>query len=266
MATSNTINPNELLLQFTNEDFIDNMLKEFDAMLTKMNFIDRYLFSGYAQLMKDVQNFKNSLLKFVLESKIHLTILKDNFAKPRYQQASDEVKLSFIKERLDKINRATLFDYVTACQKLIKVSLDLHKEYGTTWFKMKYVTLSFLGFTTIGVIAGFSIGLVLPFLSIIEGGVGGVLCGIIGLVYGIYKLKEMMQEIEKVRENLMEINEELKKVQQQLTESYKQLGIAQEELNEQQNGTLFAGVNDLEQYVIDTYDGFNKLEQILING
>ncbi|CAF4498098.1 unnamed protein product, partial [Rotaria magnacalcarata] len=155
MAESGVTDRKDLLRKFTDKAFIDNMLDQLDQMFRKLNMLDRYLFSGYSKLMQDVQDFKDSLLKLVLESKIHLKVLKDNFDKPRYQKASDEVKLCFIKERLDKIDRATLFDYIKACQKLIQTSLDLHKEYGTAIFKLKYVALKALGFTGIGAIAGF---------------------------------------------------------------------------------------------------------------
>ncbi|CAF2104760.1 unnamed protein product [Rotaria magnacalcarata] len=265
MAESGVTDRKDLLRKFTDKAFIDNMLDQLDQMFRKLNMLDRYLFSGYSKLMQDVQDFKDSLLKLVLESKIHLKVLKDNFDKPRYQKASDEVKLCFIKERLDKIDRATLFDYIKACQKLIQTSLDLHKEYGTAIFKLKYVALKALGFTGIGAIAGFGIGLALPFCSAIEATCGAAFGLVGGLAYAIYQLQQKMNHIEILRKHLMEINEALKKVQLRLNATHYQLGQSQEELNEQQAGKSCQEVKDLEGYVLATHDEFIQLEQFLMN-
>jgi hypothetical protein len=269
MATTGAATHDDFLRQFMDKNFLDSILNQFDEMFSKLGIIDQYLFSGYAKFIDDVQNFKNSLLKFVLESKIHLTVLKDNFEKPRYQQASDQVKLNFIKERLDKINRATLFDYITACQKLIKRSLDLHEEYGTALFKFKYIALNVLGFTAIGAAAGFSIGLALPFLSAIEMGVGAGIGAITGLAYVTYqfvvKWKQQMAQIEIISQNLREINDALLKVKERLKESYNKLGQSQEELTAQRSGDSFQEMTDLEQYVIATHYEFFKLEKVLMD-
>ncbi|CAF3273777.1 unnamed protein product [Rotaria socialis] len=265
MAKSSVTDGKDLLRKFRDKAFIDNMLDQLNQMCIKLNIVDRYLFSGYNELMQDVQDFKDSLLKLILESKIHLKVLKDNFDKPRYQKASDEVKLSFIKERLDKIDRATLFDYIKACQKLIQTSLDLHKQYGTAIFKLKYVALKALGFTGIGAIAGFGIGLVLPFCSVIEATCGAAFGLVGGLAYAIYQLGQKMNQIEIVRGHLIEINEALKKVQLRLNATRYQLGQSQEELNEQLAGKSFQEVKDLEGYVLATHDEFLQLEPVLMS-
>ncbi|CAF1114772.1 unnamed protein product [Didymodactylos carnosus] len=262
-------NYQDFLRKFTDENFMDNLLKEFDEILTKLNVIDQFLFSKYDQFVKDIKDFRESLLKFVLESKVHLSVLKDNFKKQRYQNATDDIKLKFIKERLDKINRQTLFDYINGCQKLITTSLDLHTEYGTRIFKIKYFVLNILGFTAMGALAGFSIGLVLPFLTAFEMGVGAAVGALAGLAYVIYQFAcewdKKMKSIEIVRNHLIEIHDMLENLKQTLHGAYYRLGIAQTELDEQQEGKSFQDVADLEDYVLTSYNEFIKLENVLLN-
>ncbi|CAF3442290.1 unnamed protein product [Rotaria socialis] len=211
--------------------------------------------------------FKESLLKFILESKIQLCVLKDNFQKPKYKQADEHRKLEFIKERLNKIQKETLFDYLTACDRLIQTSIQLHKKYGTLIFKAKYVALNLLGFTIGGAIAGFTIGLVFPFPRPIEIGAGAVVGGLIGLscvaCEVIVNWKDHRKKIEAIQENLKETQRALQLVLQEMQSRDEKLGTAKDERRNQSENNSFQDIHDLEQYVLRTLNGFIVLQGAL---
>ena len=258
-----------MLSKFTEPDFLDQLTTKFDQIFNHMNFIDRLLFRKYNHFATDVQAFKKSLLKFTLDAQSHLSVLKDNMASPRYQQQSDETKLKFIEERLNRINKETLIDYIHSCTKLIETSIALHDEYGTKIFKVKFIVLSLLGFTAIGAAAGFAIGLVLPFCCLLETGVGAVAGAVGGLAFVIYQLShkwdDRMKNIKEVRDSLIQIHDGLVDVEKQLQETYKGVTKSQRELKDQVEGQSWLQVDDLHNYIVATYDQFVKLEQSLLH-
>ncbi|CAF4682057.1 unnamed protein product [Rotaria sp. Silwood2] len=256
-----------IVRKFMHPSFLDDIIKNVSDMLEKMKFIDRCFFREYADFIRDVKRFKESLLKFILESKIQLSVLKDNFQKSKYKQADQHRKLEFIKERLDRIQKETLFDYLTACNGLIKRSIELHEKYGSTLFKVKYIVLHLLGFTIAGAIAGFTIGLVIPFCGGIEACVGAGVGALIGLAYVTYKLivnwKDRAKKIEVIQENLKETQRALEYVLKNMKSVYIKLGEAKDELQNQSKNDSFQEIDDLENYVLATLDSFNVLEEIL---
>ena len=78
-----------LLKKLKDPQQIKYILHQCHIVFEKLNTITRYTFSEYDQLVADVAKFKDSLLKFVRDSKIHLTLLQNNFKKPQYQEAND---------------------------------------------------------------------------------------------------------------------------------------------------------------------------------
>ncbi|CAF3454677.1 unnamed protein product [Rotaria socialis] len=255
-----------IVRKFMDPSFLDNIIKNVSEMFDKMNVMDRFLFSEYTDFIRNVKEFKESLLEFILESKIQLSVLKDNFQKPKYKQADEHRKVEFIKQRLDK-KKETLLDYLHACDRLIQTSIQLHQKYGTWIFKAKYVALHLLGFTIGGAIAGFTIGLVLPFLEPIEMCAGALVGGLIGLGYVAYELifnwEHHMNKIEVIRDNLKEVQRALQHVLQQMQSSYEKFGMTKDEIRNQSENNSFQDIHDLEQYVLRTLDGFIVLQGAL---
>ena len=269
MSATRKIDYNAMLSKFTEPDFLDRIMAKFDEVFNNMNLIDKFIFSKYDQFVADVQLFKDSLLKFVLDAQSHLSVLKDNMTSNRFQQQSEDKQLKFIEERLNRINKDTLLEYIHACKKLIETSIALHDEYGTTLFKVKFVIFNLLGFTAIGAAAGFTIGLVLPFVSIIEAGVGAIAGAIGGLAFVVYQLlfkwDERMQAIQNFRDNLKEIHDCLIDVEQQLQTTYKEVKKSQLELTDEIAHNSYLEIQQLQQYVLSTYNQFAKLEQTLLH-
>ena len=258
-----------MLAKFIESDFVDQLMTKFDQIFIHMNLIDRILFSKYSQFVEDAQAFKNSLLKFTLDAQSHLSVLKDNMASPRYQQQSDETKLKFIEERLNRINRETLIDYIHSCTKLIETSIALQDEYGTKGFKVRFVILHMLGFTAIGAAAGFAIGLALPFCCLLEVGVGAVAGAVAGLAYVIYQLwykwDDRRTKINQIRDHLKQIHDGLVDVEKELQDTYKGVTKSQRELKDQVEGQSWLQIDDLHNYIVTTHDQFLKLEQSLLH-
>jgi hypothetical protein len=268
MAT-NRVDLKAILKKFTEPEFLDQIMLKFDKIFNDMNFIDQFVFSKYHRFVADVQSFKTSLLKFVLDAQTHLSVLKDNMASNRFQQLNEEKQLKFIEARLNRINKQLLLEYITSCKRLIATSIDLHNEYDTTLFKVKFVLLNILGFTAIGAAAGFTIGMVLPFLSMIEAGAGALLGAFGGLVFVVYQLvfkwDERMEQIQKVRDNLREIHDCLVDVEKQLQTTYKEVNRSQLELSDQIKQESLLEIRDLQEYIRSTHEQFIKLEQVLLH-
>ena len=270
MVINQQFNLQNVITQFTDPDLIGRITEKFDLFFTHMNLIHKFVFSKYHTFLADVQSFKSSLLKFILEAQAHLSGLKKNMASDGFKNASEEKQLKFIESRLNKIDKQLLFNYLGECQKLIKTSLSLHDEYGTTLFKVKYIFGNMLGFTLIGAAVGFSLGLVLPFCSIAEAAAGVVVGAIGGLVYASYELifkwEERMEQVQKIRDNLIRIHDALVDVEKQICITSKAVVEAQMEVNEKVNGgTSLLDVAALRDYVFTTYDQFIQLERTLLN-
>ncbi|CAF3950622.1 unnamed protein product [Rotaria sp. Silwood1] len=268
-ATSNqNLDYPTIVRKFMEPNFLDDIVKKVSGMLDKMQVIDRYLFREYADFIRDVKKFKESLLKFILESKIQLCVLKDNFQKPNYKQADKHRKLEFIRNRLDRIQKETLFDYLNACKQLIQRSIELHEKYGTKLFQVKYVVLNILGFTIAGAIAGFTIGLIFACIGPCVVGIGAGIGALIGLAYitynFIFKWKDQKKKIEVILENLKETQCALECVLQNMKSTYIKLGQAKDELKNQSTDDSFQEIDDLENYVLATLDSFDKLEGVLL--
>ena len=126
-----------MLKNFTDSQFVNQLVERFDKVFNDMNFITKLAFSKYHQFLADVQSFKTALLKFVLEA--HLSGWMRIMESKGFKEASEEKQLAFIESRLSRISKDLLFEYLIQYRKLTKTSVDLHEEYGTTIFRVKYV-------------------------------------------------------------------------------------------------------------------------------
>ena len=186
-------------------------------------------------------------------------------------------KVKFIRSTLEKINRETLERYLTNCLDLIQTAVSLHKKYDGWSFFIKNAALKLSWFIGLGAAVGFTIGLVLPFLEIVETMVGAGLGLVMGLAVVIVKLihswPKMMNEIENTRHILLTIQHALEEILKQMNEANHKLGVAQTESKNQmeQNAlsmetvpTTYQNAEDLEKYVLSTYDEFLELEKIIM--
>jgi hypothetical protein len=134
---------------------------------------------------------------------------------------------------------------------------------------VKFVILHLLGFTAIGAAAGFAIGLVLPFICVLEAGVGAVAGSVAGLAFVIhqlwYKWEDRMKNINEVRDSLTQIHDGLVDVGKQLQETYKDVTKSQREVKDQVEEQSWLQVQDLHKYIVATHDQFLKLEQSLLH-
>lgn len=253
----------------SNPTFVSKLTERFDEIFKSMNLINKMAFSKYDQFVGDVQSFQTALLKYVLEAQGHLSGLMNNMLSKGFQKASEEKRLAFIESRLNRINTILLLDYLTQCRKLIKTSVELHDEYGTTKFKVKYVLCNILGFTVIGATVGFTLGWVLPLCSLMETAIGGAVGAFAGLAFATYELlfkwEKKMGEVQEIRDNLQRIHDALVDVEKQLFATHKQIVESQMESKGKLNGDSFLEIEELQQYVSDSYDQFVKLEKTLLN-
>jgi hypothetical protein len=229
MAASSTTNSKEILKKLIEPGFLHEIMATFDEVFDSMNGIDKFIFSKYDKLVADVQSFKNSLLKFVLDARTHFSLLKDNMASNRFQQWNEEQQLKFIEKRLNQVNDDTILEYIGACTRLIETSIALYDEYDKTSFKLKFMLYNILGCTVFGAAAGLTIALFLPFFTVVEvgiGAVGGVIAGLIFAVYQLfYKWDERMQQIQVVRDSLKVIHNHLVDVENALRTTYKEVNV-----------------------------------------
>lgn len=272
---TNTVNSNtendfkNIMKQFTEPEFFDDIMKKFNIILNDINAIDRFLFSEYHNFIVDVQTFKTSLLKFVFDAQTYFFALNKNMKSNGFKQLSEDKQLKFIEARLNRMDINLLLQYVESCKRFIVTAIKLYDEYDTTVFKVKFMVLNVVGFSAIGLVAGLAIGLVLPFMAIIESGTGMMIGTLGGLVFGIYQLafkwNGRMQKVEKIRENLKQIHNSLIMLELQLHGTHNAVNQSQLELNHQLNQQSFLGVENLQAYVISTYDQFKKLENTLLH-
>ena len=143
-----------MLKNFTDSQFVNQLVERFDKVFNDMNFITKLAFSKYHQFLADVQSFKTALLKFVLEA--HLSGWMRIMESKGFKEASEEKQLAFIESRLSRISKDLLFEYLIQCKNLIKTSVDLHEEYGTTinmscitWNKFKRFVIIFYELMTL---------------------------------------------------------------------------------------------------------------------
>lgn len=209
---------------------------------------------------------------------IHLEVLKDNFIKKKYQEENDLAKARFIKSTLDKIDRVVLKEYLSACLELIALASKLREKYGGTMFVIEYIVLNLISSTLFGTAVGAVVGLLLPYGLPIEAGIGAAIGLIAGLVYVGYKLtinwRQWKDDIENVRETLLQIRTGLENICNQLEIANNRLGKAKTEgdRQEEQLGLsadairiTYQDISDLEQYVCTTYDAFVDLKGIILD-
>ena len=244
-----------------------------------MNSIGRHAFREYDEFSEKIVEFKKALLNYVLDSMIHLQVLKDNFTKKKYQDQNESVKVNFIKHNLDQVDREVLKNYLETCLELIELARKLREKYGGTLFVIEYIVLSLVSSTLFGTILGGIVGLGLPFAMPVEAAVGAVASLIVGIVYVGYKLttnwKQWKDDIEIVRKTLLEIQTGLQKICRELDKANDGLGKAQTEsgLQQQQQSnssgnetwSTFKDISDLENYVCATYDAFIDLKAIILD-
>jgi hypothetical protein len=271
MATTlSPLNDHDILNKLKDKNFIEKALEQLDSVLQMMKKLGRFPFREYDELLDKVENFK----KAVLDSMIHLEVLKDNFSKKKYQKENDLVKARFIKGTLDKIDQAALKDYLTKCLDLITLVNNLREGYGGKLFFIQYSILYLIGATLFGAMAGLPLSFSISFGT----GTGAVIGSISGLVYIGCKLtthwKQWKDDIENVRESLLEIKTALEEICKQLETANNHLGKAQIEGDRQEkqlclsdNATriTYQNISDLEEYVCTTYDAFVDLRKILFN-
>jgi len=125
------------------------------------------------------------------------------------------------------------------------------------------------GYTAIGAVAGFTIGLTIPFLGFVEAGVGAVIGTIAGLGLLIYDLcfnwDDRMEKINKIGLDLKRIHDDLIVVEEQLQMTYKVLETAELGLEEKIKEDSCLEIQRLQQYIEGAYDNFMKLEKILLH-
>lgn len=277
--SSSSINVSDLLNKLKDKDFVDKIFDQLKKVLDQMNSIGRHAFQEYDEFSEKIVKFKKALLNYVLDCMIHLQVLKDNFTKKKYQDQNESVKVNFIKRNLDQIDRKVLKNYLDTCLELIELASKLRDKYGSTLFVIEYTVLSLMGSTLFGTILGSIIGLGLPFAIAAEAIVGAVTGLTVGIAYVVYKLmtnwKPWKDDIEKVRETLLEIQTGLQKICRELDKANDGLGTAQTEsdLQQQQQSNssgnetwrTFKDISDLENYVCATYDAFIDLKAIILD-
>lgn len=267
MASRDTANASTIA-QVMNEDFIRKVLDQMHTMLVDINGFERFLFDEYDEFINDVEALRASLLKFVLNAKVHLKFLTDVFNKPRYQQGDETAQVQLIKDVLNEIDRDELANYLSSCHKLITTTIRLHSKYGSKTFKVKFVLCKVFNFMAIGAVVGAAVGLALPFLAPVEAFTGAVVGLLAGFACGLFQLlfhwDEQVQAIEKIRCNLVEIQAALGTVIQQMHSTQEKLGIGKVAAERQAAHAFIQDANSLEEYVKTTLNEFNKLEGLLL--
>jgi hypothetical protein len=277
-ASSTPIDVHDFLNKLKDKDFIGKIFEQLKTVLDQMNAIGRHAFREYDELLVKVGKFKKALLNYVLDSMIHLEVLKDNFTKKKYQQESDLTKARFINSTLNKIDRIVLKEYLAACLDLIALTDSLREKYGGTLFVIEYIVLNLVSSTLFGAAVGAIVGLILPYALPVEAGIGAAIGLIGGLIYVGYKLttnwRQWKDDIENVRETLLQIRTGLEKICNQLETANNRFGKAKTEgdLQEEQLGLsadatriTYQDISDLENYVCTTHDAFGDLKAIILN-
>lgn len=254
--------------QFINEEFLRKILDQMQTTLDNINGLERYLFAEYDQFIEEVENFKACLLRFVLKAKVHLSFLNNFFDKPKYQRNEETTRVKLIKDVMNEIDRNELVNYLTSCEKLITTSIRLHTQYGTTFFKLKFILCKVFNFMTIGAIVGTAVGLVLPFiapLQVFSGALFGATCGLVeGLFQVIFNWGSQLADIDKVRKDLIDIKVALQTFVQQIQSTHEKFGEGQVAATYQAAYTGFEDAESLEQYVRAALIEFVRLENLLL--
>jgi uncharacterized protein YukE len=273
-----SIDKENILKKLNDGKFITNILEQFKNAINQMNSIGRHAFREYDELVEKVNRFKKGLLNFVLDSIIHLEVLRDNFVKKKYQQGNDLDKARFIKSTLDNIDKTVLKSYLTECIELIDLTTKLKEKYGRKVFLIQYIVLNLVGSTLFGTVIGCIIGICLPCALPAKAAVGAIAGFFVGLLIVGYKLskhwKEWKDDIDNVRETLSDMKTNLEKIRDQLEKTDNRLGKAKTEgdlqfkqYNSPNHGTrmTYQDIKDLETYVQTTYEAFLNLRQIVLS-
>jgi len=273
-----SIDKENILKKLNDGKFITNILEQFKNAINQMNSIGRHAFREYDELVEKVNRFKKGLLNFVLDSIIHLEVLRDNFVKKKYQQGNDLDKARFIKSTLDNIDKTVLKSYLTECIELIDLTTKLKEKYGRKLFLIQYIVLNLVGSTLFGTVIGCIIGICLPCALPAKAAVGAIAGFFVGLIIVGYKLsnhwKEWKDDIDNVRETLSDMKTNLEKIRDQLEKTDNRLGKAKTEgdlqfkqYNSPNDGTrmTYQDIEDLETYVQTTYEAFLNLRQIVLS-
>jgi hypothetical protein len=276
-TTSSSPDYHDILNKLKDKDFIGKIIEQMNSVLDQMNAIGRRAFREYDELVQKTEKFKKALLKYVLDSMVHLEVLKDNFSKKKYQAENDLNKARFIKSTLDNIDQIVLKDYLQSCLDLINLATNLREKYGGKMFVFEYILLNLVKYTVFGAAAGFAVGLILPFATPLEMGVGAAIAFLIGGVYIgcnlIINWGKWKDDIEDVRETLLEIKTSLEKICEQLETASNRLDKSKIEGDRQEiqlglaadaPRITYQDISDLEQYVITTHDAFLSLKQIIL--
>ena len=263
-----TANDSSPMARVMSEEFLRKILDQMKMMLKNISGWERHLFHESDKFIKEVEDFKACLLRFVLKAKIHLNFLINLFNKPKYQQNEETAKVALICNVMNEIDRGELVNYLSSCEKLITTSIRLHTEYGKKSFKLKFVLCKVFNFMTIGAVVGAAVGLVLPFcapLEVLGGAIVGITVGFVsGLFEVIFNWDKHSAEIEKVRNNLIDIQTALQKVIQQIQSTHDKLGEGQVAVKYQAAHTRFQDAESLEQYVRTALEQFVCLETLLL--
>ncbi|CAF3230009.1 unnamed protein product [Rotaria sp. Silwood2] len=145
-------------------------------------------------------------------------------------------------------------------------------------FLIEYIVLTLISSTLFGAAVGAVVGLILPCALPVEAGIGAGIGLIAGIIYVGYKLginwRKCKDDIENVRETLLQIRTGLEKIYNALEIANNVLGKAKTEgdLQEEQLGLspdapriTYQDISDLEQYVCATYDAFIDLKALILN-
>ncbi|CAF4004031.1 unnamed protein product [Rotaria sp. Silwood1] len=145
-------------------------------------------------------------------------------------------------------------------------------------FLIEYIVLNLVSSTLFGAVVGSVVGLILPYALPVEAGIGAAIGLIAGVIYVGYKLttnwRQWKDDIENVRETLLQIRTGLEKIYNELEIANNRLGKAKTEgdLQGEQLGLsadatriTYQDISDLEQYVCTTYDAFVDLKAIILN-
>jgi len=267
MACSTKPQNRDLMFRHTfNKDYIKKIAESIDEVFhAPQTFLNKMLFSEYDTYLDELRQFRVSLLDFVHETLIKIDGIKSNFGKRNYQCADNTRKMTFIKQRMEQIDRSVLLNFLNQCEQLIGKSIDLHKKYDSPQFKFKYIFLNSLGFLALGCIAGLCAGAVIPVLCTLCGGIIG---GVVGAVYGIYRgfkqWNSTTSDINLVKQNLLDIKVQLQKIRDNLDKAHRNMSVVHDEIKLSDSCETFWSVADFEEYINGTYNDFVELKDKLL--
>ncbi|CAF1153228.1 unnamed protein product [Didymodactylos carnosus] len=232
----------ERLTRFMVSEFFDQMIKYSTELSSD-------------KIIKDIQSFKLTLLKYILESKLQLTLLKDNFDhKERYKSRYDtsDMKLNLITERMSYIKKTISYDTTEKCVQLIDTLFEL---YNPSEENEKYIQLYLFIFTLISVLVALTYELISYFIKILvnkDEQLQTFLCSLLS------NWKEKTNDLESIKYATTKLKDYIIVTKRQLCKTIDSINLTQEDIISQMN------IDDLELYIVQIYQNYCNLEIILL--